>query len=474
MKRSRFFYLHREVNQGKVDALDALQVEYTAYLKVCVEAMLHTHRFSVTLSQRQVFFPPCPTLSSQIVKNIRDHAVSIVSGWAASRYTVRLKQYIKTLFKAGLVDEPMKIALFTVGKYGVNQAFHKVAQEAINLYWSLLLEPSIGGKPPGVSDRIGMRMSEMTAVLGTSKETQLTAWWLGFSHLESGKRRIQLPLNHNPYITKTDQVSKGILARKEALGRWRFEVVEKRDWLVPEVSENTFRVGVDVGLNVISSASTGRLFAPEAKTVFDRKYEKVCEVRANRQQQGLKNNSPRLQHIEDSLSGFMKTLTGTVANQLVQAYPQAIFVVEDLDLRGCKGQKRFAYRALQHALETKAPVIKINPAYTSQTCPDCGYVSRSNRSGTKFHCRSCGSVRHADVVGAINLLGRSEDKQIGCENHPSEVKALLRERYRRRRDSSSRMLVVAELEPSSRRLTVRHRKRARTASNLVVTSNDQL
>jgi predicted RNA-binding Zn-ribbon protein involved in translation (DUF1610 family) len=69
----------------------------------------------------------------------------------------------------------------------------------------------------------------------------------------------------------------------------------------------------------------------------------------------------------------------------------------------------------------KAPTITVNPAYTSQMCPSCGYVSRENRRGIEFQCRSCGRISHADVVGAINLLGRSEDKQVGLDDRPVRV-----------------------------------------------------
>ena len=46
MKKSRFFYLHHEVNSGKVASLEALQVEYTAYLTICVLTMLQARRQS--------------------------------------------------------------------------------------------------------------------------------------------------------------------------------------------------------------------------------------------------------------------------------------------------------------------------------------------------------------------------------------------------------------------------------------------
>lgn len=47
-------------------------------------------------------------------------------------------------------------------------------------------------------------------------------------------------------------------------------------------------------------------------------------------------------------------------------------------------------------------------AYTSQTCPSCGYVSKKNRNQEEFKCISCGYINHADKVGAINTAKQAE------------------------------------------------------------------
>jgi putative transposase len=307
----------------------------------------------------------------------------------------------------------------------------------------------------------------MTAVLETSEETKLTSWWLGFSHLQAGKSRIQLPLVPSPYIKDIADASKGILARKTKNGRWRFEVVDKKEWEVPVLPEGSPKVAVDVGLNIMAATSDGRLLG-QVKPRFKHLYAKTCALRANRQRQGFKENSPKLNRLESRLTGFVKTLAGETANKLVKAYPEHTFVLEDLDLKGCKGQKRFAYRALQHSLETKAQVLKVNPAYSSQMCPSCGYVSRKNRSGISFKCRSCGRISHADVVGAINLLGRSEDKQIGYDEDYIDVGTILKKRYLLKRNSFSSGKDA--LIPVSQKLTTRGTARksgAGIASNQV-------
>lgn len=447
MKRARFLYLHPEVNTGKVVELDRLQAAYAQYLSQCCQALIDARRFKVAMSEKQAFFPDCTELSSQIVKNCRDHAIGIVSGWTASKYTVKLRGHIKQLYRDRCIDERTRSALCILGKRLIDRPSGKVTQDDLDLYWSWLLDPDVVGRQPTVSARCGIRMSEMTAVLDTSEETSLTHWWLGFSHLEAGKRRIQVPLVGNPYVKLTSQVSKGVLARKDKQGRWRFEVVEKAEWEVPAPDEDEPRIAIDVGLNVMVATSSGELLGAALKPKFDRLYKVVRDLRANRQRQGLRDNSPRLDRLESKLTGRVKTMAGECANQLVARYPGHVFVHEDLDLRGCRGQKRFAYRAVHHALSSKAQTLAVNPAYTSQQCPSCGYVSRSNRSGIKFHCRSCGRKSHADVVGALNLLGRSEDNQIHGDDIPAEVRTVVRERWRHRRNSSSSLRPA--LEPSS-------------------------
>ena len=464
MRKSRFLYLHPEANAGKIASLEALQEAYTVYLGACVEALLSSHRFSVSLKEKREFFPSSEVLSSQIVKNVQDHAISLVSSWAASKYTVKLKGFIQKLFREGQISEATRAALCIIGKCQKDKPSGKVTQEALDLYWTFLLDEGIVGRTPQIHSR-GMRMSEMTAVLATSEETELTTWWLGFSHLSTGKPRIQLPLVPSPYAKEVSDVSKGVLARKTRNGRWRFEVVDKKEWEVPDVSGD-LRIGVDVGLNVMAATSSGMLLGENLKPKFNRLYEKVKALRGNRQRQNLKENSKKLDLLESKLTGLVKTLAGEASNKLVKAYPDHTFVIEDLDLRGCRGQKRFAYRALHHSLESKAQVIKVNPAYSSQTCPSCGYVHRGNRSGVKFKCRSCGRISHADVVGGINLLRRSEDKQVALDDDPSLVRTILKERYLHRRSSPSRG--ESALEPSSLKLTTKASPRKRklgTASN---------
>jgi putative transposase len=469
-QKARFFLLHPEVNGGKVERLEALHREYVAYVRLCVQTMLDGRRLNLARSEKQAFFPRADKLSSQIEKNARDHAIQIVSAWAKSRYSVKVKGLITKAKKAVEITEAQAKSLYTVGKYLRNTPANGVLQADIDLYWKLLDEHC--GKKPDVSNSLPMRLSEMTARLENPKEdgATLADLWLRASSLET-RKSIWLPLKGSPYVSRADQVSKGILARKTKKGTWRFEAVEKKEWVAPEPSDlppDSPRLGVDVGLNVLATTSNGDLYGTAFKPKFDRIHKKVRDLRANRMRQGLRENSPKLDRMESKLSGRIKTETGRIANDLVKKNPDTVFVLEDLDLSGCRGQKRFAYRALQRALSSKAPVEVVNPAYTSQECPSCGHISRGNRTGTKFQCRSCGRKAHADWVGASGVLRRSEDNDIGCKDHPSSVKATLRRRYLLRRNSPARSS-SSEPSPLGRSLTtgVCAKAQTGTGSNLV-------
>lgn len=49
-------------------------------------------------------------------------------------------------------------------------------------------------------------------------------------------------------------------------------------------------------------------------------------------------------------------------------------------------------------------LVKVPPAYTSQTCNSCGRCEPSNREGIAFKCLACGHEDHADVNAARNIL----------------------------------------------------------------------
>ncbi|MFE4848857.1 RNA-guided endonuclease InsQ/TnpB family protein, partial [Streptomyces sp. NPDC056689] len=55
------------------------------------------------------------------------------------------------------------------------------------------------------------------------------------------------------------------------------------------------------------------------------------------------------------------------------------------------------------------PLVYVDPAYTSQTCAECGHVDKHNRVDQGlFICRGCGVVAHADRNASHNIAHKGE------------------------------------------------------------------
>ena len=153
----------------------------------------------------------------------------------------------------------------------------------------------------------------------------------------------------------------------------------------------------------------------------------------------LGRKKQRARYIRDI--GVIKTVVNRELNFLFtrKTNPVKAIVVEDLSARMkahfCKKwnrwlsgwmrgylQERIRYKAKKHGIE-------VNPAHSSRECPRCHCTDKKNRRGDVFKCSYCGYHEHADLVAALNILGRLGDKEIRIGMPPSRVKAVLDGRY---------------------------------------------
>lgn len=89
---------------------------------------------------------------------------------------------------------------------------------------------------------------------------------------------------------------------------------------------------------------------------------------------------------------------------------------------------RIAFKALAKGFSHQ----QVNPAYTSQLCPVCGFVDSANRKWDRFECLYCGCEGPADWIAAINVLARSDDPRITKFTPFAQVKIILEEAFIRR------------------------------------------
>lgn len=156
----------------------------------------------------------------------------------------------------------------------------------------------------------------------------------------------------------------------------------------------------------------------------------------------LGRKKQRARYIRDI--GVIKTVVNRELNLLFtrKTNPVKTIVVEDLSARmkahfskkwnrrlssWMRGylQERIRYKAKKYGIEVK----EVNPAHSSRECPRCHCTDKKNRQGDDFKCSYCGYHEHADLVAALNILGRLGDKEIRKGMSPSRVKAVLDGRH---------------------------------------------
>lgn len=133
-------------------------------------------------------------------------------------------------------------------------------------------------------------------------------------------------------------------------------------------------------------------------------------------------------------------------NELIREKNPSVLIVESLDIRGEAKSRRMsravsnwmritARQRVPFKLEEAGCLFEwVSPAYSSQRCPDCGFVYRGNRKKDSFQCLFCGRAGDADGISAFNLL---EHHALGLHRYlkKERVKAFLLADFTRRLES---------------------------------------
>ena len=202
-----------------------------------------------------------------------------------------------------------------------------------------------------------------------------------------------------------------------------------------EISDICNVVGIDRGINFVvatydSKHKSGFVSGKQIK----QKRAQYSELRKELQMRHTPSSRRRLKAIGSRENRWMQDVNHQVSKALVQSNPKhTLFVLEDLSgvrtaterihLKDRYVSVSWSFYDLEQKLIYKAKqnqstVIKVNPAYTSQTCPCCGHTEKSNRN-KKLHlftCKNCGYQSNDDRIAAMNLyrmgINYLEDSQV--------------------------------------------------------------
>jgi putative transposase len=142
-----------------------------------------------------------------------------------------------------------------------------------------------------------------------------------------------------------------------------------------------------------------------------RAYEAVAKLRrhqANRRRDAAHKLSTRLAttHASIAIEDLkLKELTSSAAGTI--AAPGHRVQAKSRLNRGmlAQGHADFRRMLIYKCERSGARLLVVNPAYTSQTCSQCGHCAPENReSQAVFRCVACGSQLNADHNAALNIL----------------------------------------------------------------------
>ena len=214
-------------------------------------------------------------------------------------------------------------------------------------------------------------------------------------------------------------------------GKWFVSVLMRRE--VEQPLPQGPSTGIDVGIARFATLSDGTFLAP--LNSFKKHEQRLAKyqrrmARKTKFSNNWKKAKGRVQRIHSSIANARNDFLHKASTQISKNH--AMVCIEDLQVRNMSksasgtleapgrkvAQKKGLNKAIldqgwgefRRQLEYKTrwnggEFVAVPAAYTSQTCPCCGHISRENRqTQALFACVSCGYENNADHVGAINVL----------------------------------------------------------------------
>jgi putative transposase len=213
---------------------------------------------------------------------------------------------------------------------------------------------------------------------------------------------------------------------------------------VPDpVHPATAAVGIDLGIATFAAFSDGRLHPP----LNAYRHVAAKKARMQRRLSGMvkyscnwKKQQRRIARLDIRIANCRHDFLHQLSTETSKNH--AVICVEDLQVKNMSRSARGTveepgtnvaaksglnkaildqgWGMFRRMLEYKqqwrgGELIAVSPRYTSQTCPQCGHVSKLNRpQQALFSCVGCGYTYHADVVAAINTLARGQRERLNA------------------------------------------------------------
>ena len=180
----------------------------------------------------------------------------------------------------------------------------------------------------------------------------------------------------------------------------------------PEFCNNKNVLGIDLGINNFAVLSNNTFIKGKKIRRVKRKRQ---YLRSKLQSKGTRSAKRKMKFLSGRERRFQRDFNHCLSKQITEL-PFGVFAMEDLKgiRNGRKGKvfnrkrSNWAYFQLRQFISYKTEnlgkkLILVDPRYTSQRCSKCGFIDKSNRNKSSFHCLSCDFVCHSDLNASYNI-----------------------------------------------------------------------
>jgi putative transposase len=213
---------------------------------------------------------------------------------------------------------------------------------------------------------------------------------------------------------------KTAIVKRTPTGKWFVSItveLSEQDRQEKRLPFSGEEVGIDVGLKTFAYLSTNeeianpRFFRLE-EAALSRANRALAKAPKGSKERGKKRKVVARRH--ERIANRRKHFIEQETRKLVARFD--FIAVEALAVRNMVKNPKLAKsiadaswsmfftRLLAKAEEAGRQVVRVNPAYTSQTCSSCGHRQPMLLSARIYECPHCGLVIHRDHNGSLNIL----------------------------------------------------------------------
>jgi putative transposase len=210
---------------------------------------------------------------------------------------------------------------------------------------------------------------------------------------------------------------KTAIVKRTATGKWFVSISVETEGTSEPLPPSAEQVGIDVGLKTFAYLSSGeqidnpRFFREEEHALVR------AHRRLSKEQKGSKAREKRRKVVARVHERVRERRENFIRQQVASLIKRfGLIAVEVLVVRNMVKNPKLAKsiadaawssfftHLLSKAEEAGREVVRVNPAYTSQTCSECKHRQEMPLSVRVYECPNCGLIIDRDHNGSMNIL----------------------------------------------------------------------